>query len=210
MISVPTRRRFMALAAIAAAGALIRPDRGLAATDAAVTRIQSFYDALLEAMKQGKALGIKGRFDKLAPVVKATFDIPTVTKVASGFAWTKASPDEQGKLMASFERMVTARYANQFNSYSGEKFVVQPTATTRGTDRIVQSQIVPTSGDPTSLFYLMRGSGDDWRVEDVYLDGTISQLAVWRSDFSSVLASGGVPALIAKLNSLSDQLMTGS
>jgi phospholipid transport system substrate-binding protein len=204
-----TRRRFVALAAIAAAGLLIRPGQGRAA-DPAVAPIQSFYDALLEAMKQGKELGVKGRFAKLEPVVNATFDMPTVTKVASGFAWSQTSPDEQGKLVASFKRMVTARYANQFNSYSGEKFVVQPTATARGNDRIVQSQIVPTSGDPTSLFYLMRGSGDDWKAEDVYLDGTISQLAVWRSDFSSVLQSGGAPALITKLNSLADQLMTGS
>ena len=210
MIIVSTRRRFLALATCAAAGTLARSGRGLAAGDPAVARIQSFYDALLEAMKQGKQLGIKGRFEKLAPVVPATFDMPTITKVACGFAWSKASPEEQRKLLASFERMVTARYANQFSSYSGEKFAVEPSTTPHGADRIVRSQIVPAEGDPTSLFYLMRGSGDDWKAEDVYLDGTISQLAVWRSDFAAVLQSGGAPALIAKLDSLTDQLMKGS
>jgi phospholipid transport system substrate-binding protein len=209
MIIVSTRRRFLALATGAAA-ALARPGRGLAAGDPAVARIQSFYDALLEAMKQGKQLGIKGRFEKLAPVVHATFDMPTVTKVACGFAWSKASPEDRAKLLASFERMVVARYANQFSSYSGEKFVVEPDPTPHGADRIVRSQIVPAESDPTSLFYLMRGSGDAWRAEDVYLDGTISQLAVWRSDFAAVLQSGGAPALITKLDSLTEQLMKGS
>jgi phospholipid transport system substrate-binding protein len=209
MIPVPTRRRFLALAACVAFGTAVRPGRSMAAADPAVARIQSFYDALLEAMKQGKELGIKGRFEKLAPVVDATFDMPTVTKAACGFAWSKASPEEQGKLLASFERMVAARYANQFSSYSGEKFVVEPSATAHGADRIVRSRIVPTDGDPTALFYLMRGNGDDWKAEDVYLDGTISQLAVWRSDFSSVLQSGGAPALIARLDSLTAQLMKG-
>jgi phospholipid transport system substrate-binding protein len=210
MITVSTRRRFLALATCAAAGTLARPGRGLAAGDPAVARIQSFYDALLGAMKQSKQLGIKGRFEKLAPVVHATFDMPTVTKVACGFAWSKASPEAQAKLVASFERMVAARYANQFNSYSGEKFVVEPSSTPHGANRIVHSQIVPADAEPTLLFYLMRGSGNDWKVEDVYLDGTISQLAVWRSDFAAVLQSGGAPALIAKLDSLADQLMKGS
>ena len=87
--------------------------------------------------------------------------------------------------------MTTASYASQFAGYSGQQFTVEPKATPRNADVIVHSRLVPANGDPVTFNYLMRGSGADWKIEDVYLDGTISQLAVRRSEFSAILASGG-------------------
>jgi phospholipid transport system substrate-binding protein len=208
---ISSRRRFLTLVVAGASiTAFAPPGTALAAIDPAVARVQSFYDVLLEAMKQGKEIGIEGRFKKLLPAVHATFDMPALTKTACGPAWGKIPPDKQKELIEAFERMVAARYANQFSSYSGEKFIVDPTPIQRNADRIVRTQLVPADGEPTVLNYLMRGSGNDWKVEDVYLDGTISQLAVWRSDFAAVLQSGGADALLAKLKELTAQLMKGS
>ena len=207
MMSIgPSRRRFLGLAAatLALAG---RP--AFADTDPAAQRIQAFYDVLLVSMKQGSSLGVQGRYAKMAPAVQATFDIPGLAKIASGAAWDKIPADQQTAITTAFARMVAARYASEFKDYSGQQFTVDPTPLPRSADKIVRSQLVPTDDDPTSFDYLMRGSGSDWKVEDVYLDGSISQLAVWRSEFSSVLASGGPDALLAKIKSLGDQLLTG-
>lgn len=207
MTLAPSRRRFLALAAAMAAVLAHRP--ALADAEPAAQRIQSFYDVLLDSMKRASALGIQGRFDKLAPVVQTTFDIPSLTKTACGSAWTKMSADQQTAIATAFARMVAARYANEFHSYSGEQFTVDPKTVVRSADMVVRSQLVPTDGDPTGFDYLMRGSGADWKIEDIYLDGSISQLAVWRSEFSAVLSSGGPDALLAKIKSLGDQLLTG-
>ncbi len=51
-----------------------------------------------------------------------------------------------------------------------------------------------------SINYLMRRSDGAWRIADVYLTGTISELATRRSEFSSVLRDQGVDGLIAVLN----------
>lgn len=206
MSPASTRRRFLALAAAALALAG-RP--ALADTDPAAQRIQAFYDALLDSMKQAKSLGIQGRYAKMAPVVATTFDVPGLAKTACGGAWDKIPADQQTAIATAFGRMVAARYASEFHDYSGQQFTVDPNPLARNADKIVRSQLVPTDDDPTSFDYLMRGSGNDWRIEDVYLDGSISQLAVWRSEFSSVLASGGPDALLAKIKSLGDQLLTG-
>src|SRR5439155_461070 len=42
--------------------------------DPAVRRILTFYDSLLATMKQADRLGVRGRYEKLAPVVRETFD----------------------------------------------------------------------------------------------------------------------------------------
>ena len=68
-----------------------------------------------------------------------------------------------------------------------------------GADQVVSTTIVPTSGDAVRIDYVMRQEGAAWKIVDVLLDGTISRVAVQRSDFRGVLARGGAPALIASL-----------
>ena len=102
--------------------------------------------------------------------------------------------------------MTIANYAKNFDSFGGEKFVVDPAVQTRGVDKVVMSKFI-TSGQTIPFNYRMRQSGGTWKVVDVYLNGFVSQLATKRSDFGSTLASGGAPALIKKLNDVSDQEM---
>jgi phospholipid transport system substrate-binding protein len=68
------------------------------------------------------------------------------------------------------------------------------------------SRIVKSNGEPVGINYLMRCNGEDWLVSDVYLDGTISELAMHRSEFASILRDRGVTGLIAALNTKSDLL----
>ena len=47
--------------------------------------------------------------------------------------------------------------------------------------------------------YLMHRVPGTWRITDIYLGGTISQLAVRRSEFSSVLVQAGPKGLLQRL-----------
>jgi phospholipid transport system substrate-binding protein len=55
----------------------------------------------------------------------------------------------------------------------------------------------------------MRQNGSLWQISDVYLDGTISQLATQRSEFQSILQRKGFDGLITALNRKVD-LLTGN
>jgi phospholipid transport system substrate-binding protein len=179
-------------------------------TDAAVTRIRVFYDALLSVMKQADKLGIRGRYDKLAPTVRSTFDLAAMTRIAVGPEWNSIPPEQQVALIDNFTQMTIATYANRFDSYSGERFEVDATAEPRNTGRIVHTKLFPSTGEPVTLNYLMRGSGDGWSVVDVYLTGTISELATRRSEFGAILKSGGPNALIDSLRQQTEKLMRPS
>jgi phospholipid transport system substrate-binding protein len=208
MHSDPTRRRFLLISA-AAAACFAASSPSHATGDATVARVQAFYDALLDTMKQGPQLGVQGRFDKIAPAVHAAYDIPTMMKIACGPEWSKIPADKQQALIDAFERMSAAVYADRFTKYSGQKFVVDPTPVPHNADMIVKTQLVPADGDPVQLNYLMRGPADDMRIVDVFLEGAISELATRRSEFSGVLHSDGPDVLLAKLNNLSDTSLKG-
>lgn len=176
------------------------------AADPAVQPVQSFYDTLLDTMKHGKQLGVKGRYEKLKPVVEQAFDLPGMTRLSVGPSWNSMPPQDQQALVAALSRYTIANYAGNFDSFSGEKFVVEPASTARGTDKIVASKLI-TSSETIPFNYRMRQVGASWKVIDIFLNGYVSQVAKQRSDFGTTLQSGGAPALEKKLNTLTDKLM---
>ncbi len=176
------------------------------AADPAAPAVQSFYVTLLDCMKGGKTLGAQGRYDKLKPVVEKTFDLGTMIKYAVGPSWSTMSSDDQRSLSDAFARMTIAQYAGNFSSYDGEKFTVEPKADIRGTDHYVKTALV-AKDQTVSFIYRMRQFGNDWKIIDILLDGSISQLSVYRSDFAATLKAGGAAALVKKIDALADKAL---
>jgi phospholipid transport system substrate-binding protein len=202
----PSSRRRFVVACIGLPLLPLLPAFALAEdTHPAIARIRAFYDALLEVMKDADRLGVRGRYERLAPVIQRTFDLPAMTRIAVGQDWNSIPPDQQAMLVDAFSRMTIATYASRFDGYSGERFEVEPATETRNTGRIVRTRLVPSTGVPIRLDYLMRGSGDDWKVVDVYLVGAISELATRRSEFLAILRSGGAPGLVEQLREQADR-----
>jgi phospholipid transport system substrate-binding protein len=194
-----SRRTFVAVLGVALAG--VRRE-ALADTtpDAPVKVIQSFYDVLLSTMKDGQQLGFAGRRDKLTPTIRETFDFPLMTRLTVGPPWAGLSPEQQQQILEAFSAFSIATYANRFDGFAGEHFEVEPTPTHLANgDVIVKSKLIPREGDDVELDYLMRQTGRDWHAIDVYLSGTVSELAVRRSEFSSVLRRDGASALVILL-----------
>ena len=119
------------------------------------------------------------------------------------------SDEDKKALIEAFERMTIANYAKNFASFSGEQFTVDPMVTMRNSDKLVSSKLTGSDKMVTPFNYRMHMAGDKWKVIDVYLNGTVSQLALKRSDFSSTVASQGAQGLVKKLNELVDKQLSG-
>jgi phospholipid transport system substrate-binding protein len=103
--------------------------------------------------------------------------------------------------------MTIATYASRFDDYSGQSFEIEPEVQARNTGRIVRTRLLRPKEEPVTLNYLMRGSGETWKIVDIYLSGTISELATQRSEFGAILKQGGPAALIESLRQQIDKLM---
>jgi phospholipid transport system substrate-binding protein len=194
--------RLRAAAAVVLAGLLVT---GVAVASEPTDVVQHFYDALLQTMKNAETLGFKGRFQTLEPVVLATFDVPFMTRLSVGPSWAKLSPDEKRRAAKAFARYITSTYASEFDGFAGERFEIL------GEQRIphatmVRTHIVKADGEKVAINYALHDNGTAWQIRDVYLAGTISELATRRSDFTATLRSGGIEALIERLNRKADEL----
>lgn len=188
-----------ALALVAAAFTISLPGAAQAA-DPAAKQVESFYATLVDAMKSGGS--VQSRSAKLKPTIDQVFDLKGMTILAVGpSVWATIAPADQTALVDAFGRMTVANYAKNFSAFHGEKFTVDPNVETRGQDKIVKSTL-DTGKEKIPFAYRMRNN----KVIDIFLNGNISQMSVQRSDFSSTLKSGGAPALVKKINEMTDKL----
>jgi phospholipid transport system substrate-binding protein len=161
--------------------------------------VQSLYDALLGTMKSGRSLGQSGRFARLEPVIRRTFDITTMSRLSVGSSWATLSEAQRQQFIESFGHYISAIYADRFDSYAGQKLQVTGEQPTAG-GVMVKSQIIKANGEPVNVDYMMRRNGDTWLISDIYLDGAISEVATRRSEFGAILKNEGIDGLIAALN----------
>jgi len=171
--------------------------------------VQGLYDELLGTMKSGRSLGQSGRFARLEPVIRRTFDIPTMARLSVGSSWATLSEAQRQQVIESFGRYISAIYADRFDSYAGQKLQVigeQPAAG----GIMVKSKIIKANGEPVNVDYMMRHNGDTWLISDIYLDGAISEVATRRSEFGAILKNEGIDGLIAALNRKADILNASS
>lgn len=192
--------RRLLLFAVPAAG-LVASRRVAAAEDSAAPAvIRGLYDALFASMKAGRQLAFAQRFERLAPVIAGAFDLGLMSRLAVGPDWAKLSPDQQQRVRDAFARYTIATYANRFDDYGGERFEVDPAPVANPNGSVVRSRIVKSNGEKVSLDYLMRRATDgNWKIIDVYLSGTVSELASRRSEFVAVLQRDGPDGLIRLL-----------
>lgn len=168
---------------------------------AAVDVVRGFYNQLLFTMQRGEKLGFQGRYDTLKPAIERAFNLPLMTRFAAGTGWTGADTAQQQKLVSAFSDFSIATYAGRFKNFSDEKFEVLGEKPALGGAALVETRLIAGDDPPVVLNYLLRRDDrNQWRINDVYLDATISELATRRAEFSAVIKSDGVDALIDNIS----------
>ncbi len=160
--------------------------------------VERLYQTLGEVAREADALGYEGRFLRLAPVLSELYDFPTMTRLAAGSAWTEASEEQRQALIVAFRAMSIATYARRFAGGS-VRFEVLDNRELGPGDVVVRTKLVPGDGESVALDYRLRESEGSWRIVDVYLTGTISELAVRRSEFATIARDHGIDGLIRAL-----------
>ncbi len=175
---------------------------GAQTMDAASARmpVERLDDALLVAMKAGDRTPFTERYRALAPVVEQVFNLDAVLAASVGLSWATPPEAQKADLATAFRRYTISSYVSNFDSYNGQSFQVLPSvrAVANG-EVVVQTRLVRVNDSPVKLDYVLRIGPAGWQVVDVLTNGSISRVAVQRSDFHELLIAGGVPALTAGL-----------
>jgi phospholipid transport system substrate-binding protein len=172
----------------------------------ATPAIEKLHGVLLDIMKNADSLGYNGRFDRVSPVVGEVFDMQFMASKSVGRHWKTLSPEDQQRWLDLFTKHIAANYAGQFTGYTGEVFETEGEEPSSHDTRVVHTRLVRPSDEPVQLNYRLRKVDGHWRIIDIYLNGTVSELALRRSEYSSVLKREGFESLMATIAAKCEKL----
>ena len=158
-----------------------------------------FQGQLLDVMKQGKELGFQGRYNKLETAIVESHDLTKIARIVVGKEWKKLSNEQKLKLIDVFSRLSISAYAYNFKEFSGESFeYISEDQTARGGVIVRTVFILPEDKD-VKFDYMLKKVGNNWRIINIIANG-VSDLALKRSEYTSLLKRQGFDSLIAKIN----------
>ena len=191
--------RFSRVALIALFLAL--PSAAFAADlEAARKPVEQLYAVLLECLKNADLLGLEGRRAKIAPAVEAGYDVSFMAEKILGRHWAALAEPDRTRWTSTFGSLTVATYAERMTGFTGQVFEVLKVEPSQRDTAVVYTQVVTPKEAPIAINYRMRENGDGWRIIDVYLNGTVSELALRRSEYAAVLQRDGFEKLVASID----------
>lgn len=161
--------------------------------------VEKFQADLIDVMKHGKELGYEGRYKKLADSVAKSHDLTKIARIVIGKDWQDLSEAQQQKMIDVFSQLSIASYAYNFKDYSGESFRFDSQEETGRGGVILHYYLVVPKEKEVRFDYMLKEKGDTWQINNIIANG-VSDLALKRSEYGSILKREGFDALIAKIN----------
>lgn len=181
------------------------------APPAASAVVERLNDTLLGVMKDAAGLGYQGRYDRLAPVLEETFDFDFMSRFVLGPGWQELSAEDQRQWTAAFRRVTIATYAGRFTGWGGEAFkMLGEEPAPQDTVFIKTLLDRPAGEEDVELTYRLRRTAAGWRVVDIYQKGTVSELALRRSEYSAVLKREGFATLLKTVDAKAADYAAGT
>lgn len=194
-------RRFVGIIVVMLSSLLVFP--AWSANLAPDKLVDQTVQEVIDIIRKDEALR-NGNKDKMLDLIETKilphFNFNRMTQLAMGQHWSKASPEQQTKLVDEFRTLLVRTYSNALTSYQDETIKVNPIpALGDRTETSVRTMVIQGKGkEPIPIDYAMEKKADGWKVFDVTVAG-VSLVTNYRGSFNSQVRKGGVEGLIKVL-----------
>jgi len=159
--------------------------------------VENLHATLLATMREADDLGFAGRYERLAPVLDASFDFPAIARIVTGRHWQDLDQATRAAFIQTFTELSVATYATNFAGFDGERFVTLGNEAAAGRS-IIRTELIQADDDKVDLNYLLHERDGAWRIVNVIAQG-VSDLALKRAEYTAVIKAEGIDSLIERL-----------
>ena len=144
------------------------------------------------------------RRERLREIIGNRFNFEEMAKRSLGASWRRVGAEDQKRFVELFTDLLEKSYADQIESYNGEKIVY-------GRENIAQDQaevdtkVINKKGQEFTVNYKLQSNQGDWKVYDVMIDN-VSLVNNYRSQFNRILAKSSFNDLLKKLEAKSPEI----
>jgi phospholipid transport system substrate-binding protein len=182
-------------AAPAAPAASAPPDQVVQQTAKDVFESVNAHKAELEKDPQGL-------YELVGKILLPRFDFALASQLVLGQNWRTATDAQKKAFQDAFFKYLTHSYADALvkGNYSERNVQVEPyrpgSDPTRAT---VRTKVLPNSGQPVEVDYVLRNEGGEWKAFDVIIEG-ISYVHNYHDQFGPEIQKNGLDELIKRLS----------
>ncbi len=131
-------------------------------------------------------------------VVKNSYDLEKMGKIIIGVDWKQMDSNTQKEFINVFKRFISVNYFRRFNKINELDFKHQ-TVKLIGDKFKLARVILTADNEKLKIDYLLSFKNEKWKIFDVLIDGSISEVATKKSDFKKIIKEEGVSGLVKNL-----------
>lgn len=164
--------------------------------------VKTTANDVLEIIKKDKDIQ-SGDMKKITALAEEKilphFDFDTMSKSVLGKNWREASKEQQAQFVSEFRTMLVRTYASALAKYRNQTIDYKPFRAQPGETRVtVKTQILQPGGPALPVDYVLKQTGDAWKVVDISIEG-VSLVTNYRGQFSNELKQTDMNGLIQRI-----------
>ena len=134
----------------------------------------------------------------LINLVKNTYNVEKMIAKIIGDTWKKTNEKDQEEIVIIFQEYIAKNYFNRFKKIKNPIFNYKESKKIGEKFMLVKTDLV-VDKEEVSISYLLSLDKNKWRIFDVLLAGSISEIATKKSEFSAFISDGKITPLIDAL-----------
>ena len=119
-------------------------------------------------------------------VVKNSYDLEKMGKMIIGVDWKQMDTNTQKEFTNVFKRFISVNYLRRFNKINELNFENQTVTDIENKFKLARV-ILTADNEKFKIDYLLGFKNEKWKIFDVLLDGSISEVATKKSDFKKII-----------------------
>ena len=138
-------------------------------------------------------------YNNLISLVKNTYNTETMIAKIIGDTWKKISRKEKDEIVTIFQEYIAINYFKRFKKIKNPTFIFKESKKIGEKFILVKTNLVVDKEEGIPINYLLLLNNNKWRIFDVLLAGSISEIATKKSEFSRFISDGKITPLINAL-----------
>ena len=132
-------------------------------------------------------------------LVNKTYNIEKMISMIIGSKWKSINKNKQEEISLVFGEYVVRNYIKRFKKIINVSFENLGSKELKRNFFLVQTKLKIIDDDDVKIDYLLSKKGKTWKIFDVLLAGSVSEIATKKSEFSSFISNENIDELINAL-----------
>ena len=138
--------------------------------------------------------------------VRQNYNSEKMLSMIIGNQWKNVSNKKRKEIINIFEEYIAKNYVRRFSKMKDFSFIENKEQNV-GKFVMVRSNLVIGKKEKVSISYLLSNDQNKWKIFDVLLAGSVSEIATKKSEFKSFIKGGNIDPLIDALKKKNKDLI---